>query len=162
MSLTQTTSKPDLVSIYDEWLDSSERMQQMVQELVSGGLTEAEAKNMAHHAIIVSAKQFKEAIWHRCIVLPNLFKHFLTSVNAYDTLRALLEAYDSHYRFQKDNLYYESKTSPIAHMKAFYQLALLFERRKIRLFNACTPCLLVPCYVQIDSKIHCQNILDGR
>jgi hypothetical protein len=37
-------------------------MQQLVQELVSGGLMETKAKNTVHHAVISSANQFKEAI----------------------------------------------------------------------------------------------------
>lgn len=103
-----------------------------------------DAKNMPHHAIISSTNQFKEAIWHRCIVLSNLSRNLPTHVNAYDTLKLLVEAYDSHYRFQKDNIYYEAKLSPVAHRKAFYQVVLPYERRKIRLFKCLHFMLLGP------------------
>lgn len=73
----------------------------MKQELVAGCLTEAEAKSIAHRAIVVPAKQFKEAMAHRSIVLPNLLSNLPAYVNAYDTLRPVLESYGTNQKFQK-------------------------------------------------------------
>ncbi|ORE13294.1 hypothetical protein BCV71DRAFT_189483, partial [Rhizopus microsporus] len=65
--------------------------------------------------------------------------------------------------FGQQGLYYDVKRNPVNHFKAFYQLSRLFERLCLPIIN-CFPLRRSwsPCYVTIDSKILCQNILEIR
>ncbi|OZJ06846.1 hypothetical protein BZG36_00040 [Bifiguratus adelaidae] len=129
-------------------LDINNRKQQMNRELIDGGLSAEEAKDIVRQAIILPATQFKEAISHRRVVLPELLRSLPIFVEAYNTLQPVLEAYNTGYQFRRDNIYYDVKASPVDHFRAFHQLARLLSFEK--------------CAYSIDSKILSQNILGSR
>ena len=144
-------------------LDVKSRKAAMTAQLIQGGITEQEAKAIVNRMITVPSTQFKEAISHRNVVLPQSLRAVGIYVDAYNAIRKVLEAYRPGYTFRNDNFYYDSKASPVNHFSAFYKLACVFDQRNIRLFR-CFPLRRKwsPSYAQIDTKIVCQNILERR
>jgi hypothetical protein len=144
-------------------LNAKSRKADMTAQLIQGGITEQEAKAIINRMITVPSTQFKEAISHRNVVLPQSLRAVDIDVDAYNTIRPVLEAHRPGYTFRNDSFYYDSKASPLKHFSAFYKLACVFDQRNIRLFS-CFPLRRIssPSYAKIDMQILCQNILGRR
>ncbi|KAG2198650.1 hypothetical protein INT47_001789 [Mucor saturninus] len=94
------------------------------------------------------------------ILLPQKLR---VEINAYNALRLVLDSYGTSYSFKKHSIYYDAKAQTENHFMAFVQLARLFETLGLSPFR-CFPLRRSwsPGYVQINSKILCQNILNIR
>ncbi|CEG75083.1 hypothetical protein RMATCC62417_10189 [Rhizopus microsporus] len=82
---------------------------------------------------------------------------------ALNTLQPVFDAYDEGYNFGEWGLCYDVKRNHVNHFKIFYQLSCLLKHLGLPVF-ICFPLRRSwsPCYVTIDSKIFCQNILGIR
>ncbi|KAI8388620.1 uncharacterized protein BYT42DRAFT_611641 [Radiomyces spectabilis] len=123
-------------------------------------LEEDRIRQLINEAITVPARRFKEAIKSQSVNRKTIPQNLLIYMNAYHALRPVLDAYDRDYWLGEGNIYYDVKIRPNNHFEAFYQLDRLFSLLGQRSFN-CIPLWRSwsPCYVQIDSKILCQNIM---
>ncbi|KAI7896401.1 uncharacterized protein EV154DRAFT_547402 [Mucor mucedo] len=146
------------------------RIRQRKAELIAyrrrEGLIDALIKSEVYREITEPATRFKELIARR---LPQDFvldgEQFGDPIynNALEILRPVLTSYPVDYRFRGNSIYFDSKARLVEHMRAFYELALLFIDIELPVFN-CFPLRRswIPCYTTIDSKILCQNILGRR
>ncbi|ORE01969.1 hypothetical protein BCV72DRAFT_309569 [Rhizopus microsporus var. microsporus] len=121
-----------------------------------------EIKHRIRQDIFLPAQTFKQAISQQPIDLEQIPQEPIY-MEALNTLRPVFDAYDRGYNFGEQGLYYDIKHNPVNHFKAFYQLFRLFVFLGLPVFN----CFSLgrswsPCYVTIDSKILCQNILGIR
>ena len=140
-------------------LDIKNRRKKLQEDLKKEGKTEDQIKKALRTEIYVPASKFKEAISRRPVREASIDSKF---TDAYTAIKPILNAYPEDYEFEKDSLYYDVKANQCQHFYAFYQLALLCEKIKIKSFN-CFPLRRswIPCYITIDTKILCHNIL-GR
>ena len=104
-------------------LDVRSRKAVMTAQLIKGGITEQEAKSIVNRMITVPSTQFKGAISHRNVALPQSFRAVGIYADAYNAIRPVLEAYRRGYTLQNDNFYYDSKASLVNRLCAFYNLA---------------------------------------
>ncbi|KAG1433923.1 hypothetical protein G6F57_021850 [Rhizopus arrhizus] len=125
-------------------------------------MNDDEIKHRIRQDIILPAQTFKQAISQQPIDMEQVPQEPIYT-RALHTLQPVFDAYDRGYNFGQQGLYYDVKRNPVNHFKAFYQLSRLFVRLGLPVFN-CFPLRhsWSPCYVTIDSKILCQNILEIR
>ncbi|KAI9318169.1 hypothetical protein BX666DRAFT_1935574, partial [Dichotomocladium elegans] len=130
----------------------------MERDLLDQGLSTEEISARILETVIEPARRFKLAISSRQINTDLIRQQSDVFWEAFQVLLPVLNCYPEGYRFQKDNIYYDCKTRPANHMKAFYQLACLFQRLELPAFN-CFPLRRrwSPCYMFIDRKIFCQT-----
>ncbi|KAI9314807.1 hypothetical protein BX666DRAFT_2157805 [Dichotomocladium elegans] len=129
------------------------------RDLLDQGLSTEEISAGILETVIEPARRVKLAISSRQINTDLIRHQSDVFGEALQALLSVLTSYPEGYRFQKDNIYYDSKSRPANHMKAFYQLACLFQRLELPAFNCFSLRLRwSPCYMFIDSKMLCQNI----
>ncbi|KAI7890503.1 uncharacterized protein EV154DRAFT_552220 [Mucor mucedo] len=144
-------------------LNVKQRMAEMKQALLEQGVDPKIIEGLIFQDVTQTAKNFKMAISTRPTNMSLLPQNPQVEINAYNALRPVLDSYGTSYSFKKRSIYYDAKAQPENHFMAFVQLARLFETLGLPPFR----CFSLrrswsPGYVQIDSKILCQNILDIR
>ncbi|KAG1206400.1 hypothetical protein G6F68_008761 [Rhizopus microsporus] len=143
-------------------LNTQQRIVDLRRVLSTQGMDDDEIKHRIRQDIILPAQTFKQAISQQPIDMEQVPQEPIYT-RALHTLQPVFDAYDRGYNFGQQGLYYDVKRNPVNHFKAFYQLSRLFEHLGLPVFN-CFPLRRSwsPCYVTIDSKILCQNILGIR
>ncbi|PHZ17987.1 uncharacterized protein RHIMIDRAFT_14714 [Rhizopus microsporus ATCC 52813] len=121
-----------------------------------------EIKHCIRQDIILPAQIFKQAISQQTIDMEQPPQERIY-MEALEALQPVFDTYNEGYSFGQQGLYYDIKRNLVNHLKAFYQLSRLFEHLGLPVFN-CFPLRRSwsPCYVTIDSKILCQNVLGIR
>ncbi|KAG1470226.1 hypothetical protein G6F56_002805 [Rhizopus delemar] len=132
------------------------------------GITEDQIRGQITKSITTPARNFKMFISQRHTTPESLQNAFIAQefpedpiyTNSVNVLQYVLTSYPPTYRFLKENIYYDVKARTVDHVKAFYRLAQLFSVLNIPVFN-CFPLRrsLSPCYVTINTKILCFNIM---
>ena len=143
-------------------LNIRQRIVDLRRVLSARGMNDDEIKHRIRQDIILPAQTFKQAISQQPIDMEQVPQEPIYT-RALHTLQPVFDAYDRGYNFGQQGLYYDVKRNPVNHFKAFYQLSRLFEHLGLPVFN-CFPLRRSwsPCYVIIDSKTLCQNILGIR
>jgi hypothetical protein len=80
-------------------LDVKNRKAAVMVQLIQGGITEQEAKAIVNKMITVPCTQFKEAISHRNVVLPQCLRAVGIDIDVYNAIRPVLEVYGQGYTF---------------------------------------------------------------
>ncbi|KAI8053376.1 hypothetical protein BDF22DRAFT_743303 [Syncephalis plumigaleata] len=151
----------------NKFFDVKEKLKDMRKEMLKDMKKElpedvkADELRARTRAITDPAKEFKLAMVHRGGI-EALAKKDRAFTRAFSKFKNVLNAYDKRYDFGKNGLYYDCKENPVKHFKAFFELARVFPRIRLKAFN-CFPLRrsFSPCYVHIDTVILCHNIL-GR
>ncbi|PHZ12824.1 uncharacterized protein RHIMIDRAFT_283552 [Rhizopus microsporus ATCC 52813] len=140
--------------------NKKEKIENMTQEMKSKGFTDEEIKSSVRTHITNVCTQLKLNVSAK--KFPDIPANFLDK-KALEQLQQFLDVYPEHYKFKKDSIYYDVKSSPQNHLRAFYTLAKLCEERKNKSFT-CFPLQtsFVPCYVTIDAKILNYHILKRK
>ncbi|KAI9502950.1 hypothetical protein BX070DRAFT_192307 [Coemansia spiralis] len=136
-------------------LNTREEKKALCDEMA--GRLENEFRRECEARIWLLARQFKEAICHHHPDLSNLGPKARSTV---EELQLILSAYPDAYEFAEDSIYYDAKSSPQWHLKAFFELIKFFERRAMKSFQ-CFPLRTswVPAHMQIDTRILRRHIL---
>ncbi|KAJ1991864.1 hypothetical protein GGI26_003757 [Coemansia sp. RSA 1358] len=136
-------------------LNTHEEKKALCDEMA--GRLENEFRRECEARIWLLARQFKEAICHHHPDLSNLGPKARSTV---EELQLILSAYPDAYEFAEDSIYYDAKSSPQWHLKAFFELIKFFERRAMKSFQ-CFPLRTswVPAHMQIDTRILRRHIL---
>ncbi|KAG2196762.1 hypothetical protein INT47_009653 [Mucor saturninus] len=144
-------------------LNVKQRKAEVKQALLEQGVDPKIIEDLIFQDVTQTAKNFKMAITTRPTNMTLLPQNSQVEINAYNALRPVSDSYGTSNSFKKRSIYYDAKAQPVNHFMAFVQLARLFETLGLSPFR-CFPLRRswFLGYVQIDSKILCQNILNIR
>jgi hypothetical protein len=105
--------------------------------------------------------QVKLAMWSR--KLQDLPQEFLTADHL-NMIRKFFDCYSNNYKFAKNYIFYDCKANPIKHLKAYHQLAKIWDALQGGKSLNCFPIkrTFIPCYMTIDTLTLNVHILKNK
>ncbi|GAA5794977.1 hypothetical protein HPULCUR_000327 [Helicostylum pulchrum] len=81
--------------------------------------------------------------------------------NGMNIIKSFIGYYSEDYKFEKGSIFYDCKTSPVKHLRAYYQIAKTCEALQGGKSINCFPIrtMFIPCYMTIDTLILNTQIL---
>lgn len=156
--LNQTTIWQQVQNVYQS-SDRPKHENQKKKTRVKKGQkkTDKEIKDIIYSEITQPCTQLKLALASGNT--RNLPISFLSETGI-SLIQEFFNTYGPDYQFEKGNLYYDAKTNPLNHLKAYYKLADLCERSEFKSFM-CFPLRksFIPCYVTLDTMVVNNHIL---
>jgi hypothetical protein len=82
-----------------------------------------------------------------------------------DIIKSFLDSYSEDNNFDKGNIFYDCKAKPLKHLRAYYQIAKVYEALQEN--GKCINCFpirttFIPCYMTIDTVILNTKVLQNK
>ncbi|ORE02998.1 hypothetical protein BCV72DRAFT_338324 [Rhizopus microsporus var. microsporus] len=87
----------------------------------------------------------------------------ILDTSARKKVKAILQSCPNNYKLKKDSTFYDIKSNPECHYKAFMKISELFDSEGLRQFS-CFPVrtISIPCYMTLDFKSIHYNVLKNK